>query len=418
MIVGKELGSGGQGSVYLVKYNGKPKALKWFHIKKQLMSQEFRDNLKKNIMDGSPDPRFIWPLDMTDDYQGSYGYIMDLKPEGYYELTDFLTLNVCFKSFKQAVDACLNIVASFRNLHNKGYSYQDLNDGNFFIDPDTGRVLIADNDNVAPDKTTTGILGKARFMAPEIVLRTNMPDVHSDRYSMAVIIFLCLCLNHPLEGKRTLSTIMTDQYARHIYGSDAKFIMDPEPNPNGAVERIHSNVLSVWPYLPTFVRQTFLRAFSEDALKIPQKRLTEIEWIQMLVRLRSSIVSCQCGNQVFVDDGQSETVCDNCGKIVRIRHFLDLGSYKLPAIWDTRLYKCQTGVFDADEALEPVAHIIVMDKENRKLGIRNLTKSEWNAVTSHGRERTVKPGDMIPLVDRVKFKVNDIDIVIREMKEE
>ena len=28
-------------------------------------------------------------------------------------------------------------------------SYQDLNDGNFFIDPQTGKVLICDNDNVA-----------------------------------------------------------------------------------------------------------------------------------------------------------------------------------------------------------------------------------------------------------------------------
>ena len=30
-----------------------------------------------------------------------------------------------------------------------GYSYQDLNDGNFFINPQSGDVLICDNDNVA-----------------------------------------------------------------------------------------------------------------------------------------------------------------------------------------------------------------------------------------------------------------------------
>jgi DNA-binding helix-hairpin-helix protein with protein kinase domain len=40
------------------------------------------------------------------------------------------------------VNAALNITAGFRALHNKGYSYQDLNDGNFFINPQNGNVLI------------------------------------------------------------------------------------------------------------------------------------------------------------------------------------------------------------------------------------------------------------------------------------
>lgn len=35
-------------------------------------------------------------------------------------------------------------------LHRHGYSYQDLNDGNFFINPESGDVLICDNDNVMP----------------------------------------------------------------------------------------------------------------------------------------------------------------------------------------------------------------------------------------------------------------------------
>ena len=40
------------------------------------------------------------------------------------------------KSCLQGWGAALNIVHAFRDLHGKGMSYQDLNDGNFFIDPD------------------------------------------------------------------------------------------------------------------------------------------------------------------------------------------------------------------------------------------------------------------------------------------
>ena len=38
------------------------------------------------------------------------------------------------------------------------------------IHPETGDVLICDNDNVAPEGVTSGILGKARYMAPELSL--------------------------------------------------------------------------------------------------------------------------------------------------------------------------------------------------------------------------------------------------------
>lgn len=46
-----------------------------------------------------------------------------------------------------------------------GYSYQDINDGSSFMDPNTGDLLIHNNNNVAADKKP-GILGKMRNMAP------------------------------------------------------------------------------------------------------------------------------------------------------------------------------------------------------------------------------------------------------------
>ena len=88
---------------------------------------------------------------------------MGLRPSSYHEITEFMLCNVRFKSFRTVVDAALRIVSAYRILHNAGYSYQDLNDGNFFVDPDTGKVLICDNDNVAPDGYVTGIAGKTRI---------------------------------------------------------------------------------------------------------------------------------------------------------------------------------------------------------------------------------------------------------------
>lgn len=52
-VVSRELGRGGQGIVYLVRYNGREYALKWYFISRIKNPEAFRNNLRKNIEDGA-----------------------------------------------------------------------------------------------------------------------------------------------------------------------------------------------------------------------------------------------------------------------------------------------------------------------------------------------------------------------------
>ena len=52
-VVSRELGRGGQGIVYLVRYNGREYALKWYCISRIKNPEAFRNNLRKNIEDGA-----------------------------------------------------------------------------------------------------------------------------------------------------------------------------------------------------------------------------------------------------------------------------------------------------------------------------------------------------------------------------
>ena len=54
--VKKELGRGGQGIVYLVDYNGKDYALKWYL---RSCSDAFYENLERNVKNGTPSPNFL-----------------------------------------------------------------------------------------------------------------------------------------------------------------------------------------------------------------------------------------------------------------------------------------------------------------------------------------------------------------------
>lgn len=407
------LGEGGQGDVYKVEYNGQEMALKWYKPggmgKKP---QAFYDNVKQNVTKGAPSEEFLWPQDITEWQDGSFGYVMGLRPEGYYEISEYMLLHVRFASYRTVIDACLHIVSAFRQLHNKGLSYQDLNDGNFFIDPKKGKVLICDNDNVAPNGTETGILGKPRYMAPEIVKGEKKPDNLSDRFSMSVILFILFCLNHPLEGKRSLVPSLTPQLQEKLYGSEAMFMMDPDHTENAPDPKIHHNALMVFPCLPDYMQDMFQRAFSQKALTTPNARPTEKDWLKALARFRSEIVMCSCGNEVFTQQGES-CICDRCKRNMRIPFKLVFGEYSVPAVADTRIYRLQVGTCDADEALNPVGRIAV-DTESGKLRIKNLSQQIWRAATPSGKPMKVAPGELIPLKDGITFTIDEETIQIRE----
>lgn len=411
------LDEGGQGEVYKVSHQGKDRALKLYKksfLNENSNSQAFYDNIKKNVDKGKPSEEFLWPLDITEWHNGTFGYIMDLRPSGYYDITEYILCHVRFKSYRAIIDACLKIVSAFRILHNKGYSYQDLNDGNFFINPDNGDVLICDNDNVAPDKTETGILGKPRYLAPEIVLKKSMPNYYTDIFSMAILIYILFCLNHPLEGKRYLAAALTPALQERLYGSEPLFIMDPNDKSNGPDPVAHKNSIMVWKCLPDYMKNIFIEAFCQKSFEKPNSRPTELDWLKVLTRFRSEIVPCSCGNEVFTQNGDN-TTCDDCGNNIKIPFKLQFTEYAIPAVKNSRIYKCQLGVCNAENALNPIASIL-SKKETNALGIKNRTEKKWNAITSKGVARKVDPNEVIPLKNGIQFTVDDMTIKIIENK--
>lgn len=235
------LGEGGQGIVYSVKIDGKDYALKWYTFRFQ-NKKAFRKNLQDNIAAGSPDGKFLWPLYLTEERNGSFGYVMNLRPKNFSDFSDILNNKVRFSSTETLVTSALNIVNAFRTLHRTGLSYQDLNDGNFFIDVKTGDVLICDNDNVTPDgmKNAGNIGGKTGYMAPEIVCGKAHPNSLTDCHSLAVILFKLFCRHDPLMGKAYVDSVcITEKREWVLCGAKPVFIFNPNDASNRPVAGIH-----------------------------------------------------------------------------------------------------------------------------------------------------------------------------------
>ena len=403
-VVKKHLGGGGQGDVYLVILRGEKYALKWYRSGGQGKDPDaFYQHLKDNIEAGPPTSAFIWPVDLSVRMKGSYGYLMHLRPEGYYDATDFFMAKRRFPSFRILADAAIKIVTAFLVLHNKGYSYQDLNDGNFFLNPETGDVLIADNDNVVADGVWTGILGKPRYMAPEIVASMNQkrprfPDTYSDRYSMAVILFMLICMGHPLEG-RYVQGVMTPEIQEKVYGEHALFVMDKDNPANRPTPGVDDNVLALWPQLPEYMKSLFFRTFGQTGIKKPNTRPIEREWLKGLCRMQNDIVLCECGNEIFTDEGLP-AVCDNpsCRRKYAPAYRFITGSKGMALVRGNTLRRCQVMDANPEKALDPVIRVVGKKSDPNVLAMRNVGTESWTAEAA-GNRLTVSPGQVAPVMD-------------------
>ena len=409
--VDKELGRGGQGIVYLVDYCGGDYALKWYT---RSYSDAFYNNLKTNAAAGAPCPTFLWPLAVTEKQLGSFGYIMKLRPKGYKEFGDFMLAKTRFVSIEANINAALKICDAFQKLHIRGLSYQDMNDGNFFINPKNGDVLICDNDNVAPDRTNLGIIGKAGYLAPEIVDRKSMPNRYSDYFSMAVLLFILFYYNRPFEGKKFAQCgCMTEDLEKELFGHNAVFIMDPDDDSNRPVPGLHTNVIRRWGLFPKALENLFVQAFSKQSILFPEKRVIDREWMKYMIQLRSMLCRCpHCGEETFIEPDTSSLFCIECEMPLKKPMVLKVDQFRVPLFEGQKIYNIQLPI---DGDVNAVVGEVVTNATTGRLGIKNYSSFTWQAVDPVGSVHNVAPEAGMPIKNemKIKFKMGINGLIIK-----
>ena len=309
-----------------------------------------------------------------------------------------------FSGFREASDACIQIVSAFQLLHNRGYFFRDWNCGYLWVGSENENMILDLDKKILALGEGTEHGRDLRFTAPEALTGQGkvLPNEYTDRYSLAVILFLILFQNHPLEGKRSLVPCLTDAVEQELYGSNPLFICEPEDVGNAPLR--NSPVRERWGCMPDYIKDAFMAVFGRQALKEPEHRLSECDWLKTLVRLRSGVVTCSCGNEVVVRDGAA-AACGHCGRQAAIERFLKLPEYFIPAAKGSRVYRCQLGACNAGEALDPV--LLVVAKPDGILGVKNMTPGILGAVTPSGSTRQIQPQEVIPFKPGIKIEAFD-----------
>lgn len=261
---------------------------------------------------------------------------------------------------------------AFRQLQTAGLAYRDISYGNMFIHPQTGEVLICDNDNVSSSTSgETSVYGTMQFMAPEIALGIAKPSTQTDRYSLAVLLFLLLCLNHPLQGKLEYDIhALNEAVRKRLYGSNPVFIFDPNDHNNAPVKGWNDNAIIYWPMYPDYVQKLFIKAFT-NVLKNSSERVTEGEWLNAFRQLLASLYKCKsCGAEVFYDPSNNAKKCWNCNAELGTYSILIINKHRFVIEKDKNLYACHT-LNDNIPIGESVGIVVANPKNPNVVGLKN-----------------------------------------------
>jgi DNA-binding helix-hairpin-helix protein with protein kinase domain len=410
-VVGQYLGGGGQGEVYLAQLGDKSVALKWYFPDSATPEQEAA--LKALVDAGPPNEKFLWPMELvrTEGVQG-FGYVMKLREDRYKGIVDLMRRRI-HPRFRSLTTAGLNLAASYSLLHAKGLCYRDISFGNVFFDPNTGDVLICDNDNVTVDKSSvSGVLGTPRFMAPEVVCGKALPSTQTDLFSLAVLLFYMFMIHHPLEGKRELDIHSFDLPAMtKLYGEEPLFIFDPQDQSNAPVSGVHDNALLLWPIYPESIRRLFIKAFTEG-LKDPEHgRVREGEWRYALANLRDWIFYCtHCSAENFYDGtalragGGKLPPCWNCKKEPPLPFRIRLGGRIVVLNNDTELFPHHLDSQRPYDFSRALASVTQHPNDPKIWGLKNLSDQKWVTTNSAGVINEIDPGRSIKLDTGVKIQ--------------
>jgi DNA-binding helix-hairpin-helix protein with protein kinase domain len=323
-------------------------------------------------------------------------------------------------TFRALATAGLELAHSYLQLHAKGLCYRDISFGNVFFDPDTGEVLICDNDNVGVDgEAHAGVLGTPRFMAPEVVRGEALPSTQTDLFSLSVLLFYMFMVHHPLEGAREAALKCLDLPAMtRLYGTEPRFVFDPHDDSNRPVPGLHDNALAFWPIYPQFLRDLFTRAFT-DGIRDPQHgRVRESEWRAAMVRLRDALVYCAgCGAENFYDADALKArgrpgACWACRAAVQLPARIRIGRNVVMLNHDAQLFPHHLDDQRLYDFSRPAAAVARHPADPTVWGLRNVSDEKW-VVAGSGGTLEVGPGRSVTLVPGTRIHFGRVEGEVR-----
>lgn len=201
------------------------------------------------------------------------------------------------------------IAMQFANLHRTNMAYCDLSGNNILVNEDKtiNSVCMIDIDNIyIPGADEVNVLGTSRYMAPEILTKQIDPDIFTDSYSLAVILFELLKVGHPYIGD--IVEDGTPEQMTEAYKGLYPYVEDPTSDLNRSSQMLPSDVVFT-SQLKELFKTTFV-----DGKENRVARIRAQEYALAFQRASNLVVKCKsCGNWHYAKpNAEHKYLCPWC----------------------------------------------------------------------------------------------------------
>lgn len=287
--LGKIAGYGAQGVVYEDGTGSKMIKL-YYPTGSDIVDEDILERLRF-IRDVKMPPNFTAILDIVD--KPYVGYVMEKvinhRPLNSYLIPDKkLSFSEWYNQglgFRERIFIGYIIAKAFGELERNNLSYCDISGNNILVKIGKSvSIKMIDVDNIyVAGKGTAAILGTPRYIAPEVISRQKNPDVLSDNYSLAVILFELLRVGHPYISDDVLDGTPEDEEA--ALAGKFEYVTDDNS----------TNMLPADIVLTDKLKELFFRCFVEGK-RNRMARPSAQEFQCALLEASNKVIKClECG---------------------------------------------------------------------------------------------------------------------------
>jgi len=250
-------------------------------------------------------------IEITDLIDSPYtGYVME-RVTGHKPLNAYLIPDETAKfadwyhsgyGFRERLFIGYVIAKAFSALNEDNLYYCDISGNNILVryGDKTISVRMIDIDNIyIAGKGTSAVLGTPRYIAPEVISLVRNPDVFSDNYSLAVILFELLRVGHPYIDSETEDGTVEDENA--AYAGKKEYVAVDE-----------KNMLPEEVAFTDRLKELFSRCFiagKENRMERPSAK--EFEFA--LLDARNKVIKCpSCGYWHYPRKENNKFICPWC----------------------------------------------------------------------------------------------------------
>jgi DNA-binding helix-hairpin-helix protein with protein kinase domain len=296
VILGKKIGSGGEGDVYEFPVSNNKLVAK---IYRKPVDQEKQEKLHQMVHGGNDDLKKIsaWPVELLLSAKSgkAIGFLM-------MNVSEYKPIHMLYgpsqrkhvfpkATWQFLVRAAKNCAAAFSIIHKYGYVIGDVNEGNILVN-DEACIRLIDCDSfqiLGKDKKKYFCeVGVAQFTPPELQNIKNFKTEripNHDNFGLSILLFQLLFMGrHPYSGVYHGNGDMPLEKAiaeyRYAFGKNAN-LKNISPPPNTVEVAI----------VPKEIRTAFEEAFTESGIKRPFRPSAQ-KWWQLLNDLESKLRYC------------------------------------------------------------------------------------------------------------------------------